>query len=87
MNRLLLQICLSVLLPTWPGARAQEIEWPAAPERTVWLAAKHEAFGDGQAASRPIDASTAPKLSQALERLTREQGYYGDGLVLRFLPV
>ena len=86
MNRLLLQICLSVLLPAWPGARAQEIEWPAAPERTVWLAAKHEAFGDGQAASRPIDASTATKLGQALERLAREQGYYGDGLVLRFLP-
>jgi len=85
-NRLLLQICLSVLLPAWPGARAQEIEWPAAPERTVWLAAKHEAFGDGQAASRPIDASTATKLGQALERLAREQGYYGDGLVLRFLP-
>jgi hypothetical protein len=85
-NRLLLQICLSVLLPAWPGARAQEIEWPAAPERTVWLAANHEAFGDGQAASRPIDASTATKLGQALERLAREQGYYGDGLVLRFLP-
>ena len=34
----------------------------------------------------PIDASTATKLGQAIERLAREQGYYGDGLVLRFLP-
>ena len=46
----------------------------------------HESFGDGQAASRPIDASTATKLGQALERLAEEYGFYGDGLILHFLP-
>ena len=85
-NRLPLQICFVVIFAAWPSAWAQQIEWPAAPERTVWLAARHGAFGNGQAASRPIDASTATKLGQAIERLAREQGYYGDGLVLRFLP-
>ena len=30
--------------------------------------------------------SSATKLGQALERLTRELGLYGDGVVLRFLP-
>ena len=85
-NRLPLQICFVVIFAAWPTAWAQQIEWPAAPERTVWLAAKHGAFGNGQVASMPIDASTATKLGQAIERLAREQGYYGDGLVLRFLP-
>ena len=86
MNLLLRQLFLVTLLAAWPGAWAQEIEWPVAPGRTVWLAARHEAFGDGQAASEPIDASTAVKLGRALERLAEEQGHYGEGVVLRFLP-
>ena len=86
MNLLLRQLFFVTLFAAWPGAWAQEIEWPAAPRRTVWLAARHEAFGDGQAASEPIDASTAVKLGRALERLAEEQGHYGEGVVVRFLP-
>ena len=86
MNWFLHQIRFVVLLVAWPSASAQEIEWPAAPEQTVWLAAAHGSFGDGQAAVEPIDASSATKLGQALERLAKEHGFYGDGLVLRFLP-
>ncbi len=86
MNWFLHQIRFVVLLVAWPSASAQEIKWPAAPEQTVWLAARHESFGDGQAASGPIDASTATKLAQAFERLAKEYGFYGEGLVLRFLP-
>ena len=56
------------------------------PERIVWLASAHESFGDGTVAARPLDASTAAKLEQVLDRLAGEQGHYGDGLVLRFLP-
>jgi hypothetical protein len=85
-NCFLHQIRFVVLLVAWPSAWAQPIAWPAPPERTVWLAAAHESFGDGQAASRPIDASSAVKLGQALDRLAKEHGFYGDGLVLRFLP-
>ena len=85
MNWFLHQIRFVVLLVAWPSASAQEIEWPAAPEQTVWLAAAHGSFGDGQAAVEPIDASSATKLGQALERLAKEHGFYGDGLVLRFL--
>ena len=86
MNWFLHQIRFVVLLVAWPSASAQEIEWPAAPEQTVWLAAAHGSFGDGQAAVEPIDVSSATKLGQALERLAKEHGFYGDGLVLRFLP-
>ncbi len=86
LNRLLQHICLVILLVAWPSAWAQPIDWPAPPERTVWLAAAHESFGDGQTAAKPIDASTAVKLGQALDRLAKEHGFYGDGLVLRFLP-
>ena len=86
MNRWLFKLCVVVVPFAWLSAWAQEIEWPSAPERTVWLAAAHESFGDGGAASKPIDASTAAMLGQAIERLAGEQGHYGDGLVLRFLP-
>ena len=86
MNRWLFKLCVVVVPFAWPNAWAQEIEWPAVPERTVWLAAAHESFGDGGAVSKPIDVSTAAKLGQAIERLAGEQGHYGDGLVLRFLP-
>ncbi|MED5380962.1 MAG: right-handed parallel beta-helix repeat-containing protein [Verrucomicrobiota bacterium] len=85
-KRWMSKLCFVVVPVAWPSAWAQEIEWPAVPERTVWLAAAHESFGDGQAASTPVDTSTAAKLGQALERLAGEQGHYGDGLVLRFLP-
>ena len=84
--RLLFQLCVVALAAAWPSARAQEIAWPSAPERTVWLAAVGASFGDGSTASEPVDASTAAKLGQALDRLAGEQGHYGDGLVLRFLP-
>ena len=86
MNLFFHQIRFVVLLVAWPSASAQEIDWPSAPDQTVWLAVSHESFGDGQAASRPIDASTATKLGQALERLAEEYGFYGDGLILHFLP-
>jgi len=85
-NWFLHQIRFVVLLVAWPSASAQEIEWPAAPEQTVWLAVAHESFGDGQTAAKPIDASTAVKLGQALDRLAKEHDFYGDGLALQFLP-
>ena len=75
-----------VLLLAWPSAWAQPVEWPEAPGRVVWLAAAHESYGDGTTSAKPLDASTATTLGQALERLTRELGLYGDGVVLRFLP-
>ncbi|MBT5620202.1 MAG: right-handed parallel beta-helix repeat-containing protein [Verrucomicrobia bacterium] len=86
MNWFLHQIRFVVLLVAWPSASAQPIDWPAPPERTIWLAAAHESFGDGQTAAKPIDASTAVKLGQALDRLAKEHDFYGDGLVLQFLP-
>jgi hypothetical protein len=84
-NWFLHQICFVVLLVAWPSASAQEIAWPPPPEQTVWLAAAHESFGNGQTAAEPIDASSATKLGQALERLAKSQGHYGAGLVLHFL--
>ena len=73
-------------LLAWPSGWAQPVVWPEAPERTVWLAADREVFGDGATAATPLDASTATKLGQELQRLTREIGLYEDGVVLRFLP-
>jgi len=66
--RLLFQLCVVALAAAWPSARAQEIAWPSAPERTVWLAAVGASFGDGSTASEPVDVSTAAKLGQALDR-------------------
>jgi len=86
LNRLLRQFFFVTLFTAWSGVWAQETEWPAAPGRTFWLAARHDDYGNGQAISGPIDASTAAKLGRALERLEEEQGHYGEGVVLRFLP-
>ena len=71
-----------VLLLAWPSAWAQPVEWPKPPKREVWLAAAHDSFGDGTTSAKPLDASSATKLGQALEDLTRELGLYGDGMVL-----
>ncbi|MEE2946848.1 MAG: right-handed parallel beta-helix repeat-containing protein [Verrucomicrobiota bacterium] len=80
------QLGVVALGAAWQSVRAQEIDWPAAPERTVWLASAHESFGGGTVAAQPVDVSTAAKLGQVLDRLAGDQGHYGDGLVLRFLP-
>ena len=68
-------------LLAWPIGWAQPVVWPEAPERTVWLAADREAFGNGVTANTPLNASTATKLGQALERLTREIGLYELSLI------
>ena len=57
-----------------------------APKRNVWLAAGGKSFGDGSVADLPLDVSTVAKLGRVLNRLAGEQGYYGAGMVLHFLP-
>ena len=77
--------CFLLFFFTNVSTFSQLINWPSAPKRIVWLAAKHDSFGDGTTNELPLDVSTAGKLDKALRKVSLESGVYGEGVVLRFL--